>query len=560
MSRNQALTYDEMNTRIAELEALVAALRANEVDAVITETDVAILHSDRAIEEALRESREQFRVIYDKSPIAIALYNADGALLHVNKRCLDLFGVPDIRDILTFDILSKRGMAKGIFDDIRAGKSVNYRSVFDFAEAAAHGLTNSRREGIIHTEVYVTPMARTAGKPVSGYLVQIRDVTALVRAEEEQEALRVQLLQAQKMEAVGLLAGGMAHDFNNMLTVILNSAQLAMRETEPGSSLRELLDKIVHAADRSKTITTKLLTYARKDKLNVGPTAVGDIVRNVVTMLDVSLLKKIDVVVKDGEYGAVSVDANQIEQALLNICGNARDAMPEGGTLTIETKAAAPKTMGPGEGATDWRMISIRDTGTGMTEEMLERIFDPFFTTKEAAKGTGLGLSITQGIVKSHGGHIEVESRPGEGTEFRVYLPAAAESDGAEPTLHLTRTATGTVLVVDDEPLVLELAGMVLKEAGFRVHLVGEGKSAVELYRERGNEIDLVVLDLIMPGMDGAKVFQAIREMNPKARVVLVSGYGVNGATSELMAGGMAAFIQKPYSPNELCDVVGEVM
>jgi two-component system, cell cycle sensor histidine kinase and response regulator CckA len=439
-------------------------------------------------------------------------------------------------------------------------------SVFDTGNAASI----ERQE--IHLgnqwfNIFAFPISDSSGE--THIIVHvIRNISDSKRAESERDALQQQLLQAQKMEAIGTLAGGVAHDFNNMLAVIMGNAQLARIEMLPDSILAENLTDIENAAERAKDLTMKLLTFARKEKIHVHNVQINVVLEEIVGLLKRSILKKIVIEHNLGEnLPAVSIDVNQMHQVFLNICNNACDSMPSGGTLTISSsriivdEAYADQNVDvmPGK----YCLIQISDTGIGMIEEVRTRIFEPFFTTKGSGKGTGLGLSISYGIVKNHSGFINVYSEPGKGSIFKIYLPyAKAGSDDTSEMFDdsVVRTGDETILVVDDEDAVLKLAGKMLKKAGYSVLLADSGKKAVELFKKYRKDIALVVLDMIMPDMDGRDVYQTIKKINPDVLVVLSSGYSINGQAGKLIAEGIRGFVQKPFSVAEFCNSVRNVI
>ncbi len=397
----------------------------------------------------------------------------------------------------------------------------------------------------------------------------VRDITERKREAEEKENIHRQLVQSQKMESIGTLAGGVAHDFNNMLAVILGNAQLAGMDLPPDSPVRDAVEEVERAAMRAKELTMKLLTFARKEKLNVRNMAVNKMLVDLVAFLGRSMPKKVEIKTRlMSNPPLVGMDANQMYQVFLNICTNACDAMPDGGTLMIESSkvsideayAKLHNEAVPGE----YCLVHISDTGIGMIGEVRKRIFDPFFTTKGAGKGTGLGLSVSYGIVKNHGGFIGVYSEPGRGAGFKVYLPVAAGgSDTAvdpEKSGETFRKGVETILVVDDEETVLNLAGRILEKAGYTAILAAKGKEAVRIYRERRDDIALVVLDMVMPEMDGRDVFRQLREINPDVKVVLSSGFSVSGQAGTLMEEGIQEFVQKPFSIADLCNAVRRVI
>ncbi|MFA6450114.1 MAG: GAF domain-containing protein, partial [bacterium] len=396
----------------------------------------------------------------------------------------------------------------------------------------------------------------------------IRARAAHSRAEKEKTSLQQQLLQSQKMEAIGTLAGGIAHDFNNMLAVIAGNAQMGLMDAEPGGETHEAFTDIMTASERAKELTMKLLTFARKEKVNIRTVPVNGILSEVAAILKRSVPKKTAIkTILCENLPPVNVDANQIHQAILNICNNACDAMPDAGTLTIESSRCsldeeyARLHAGVAPGA--YCLVQISDTGIGMHDSVLQKIFEPFFTTKGAGKGTGLGLSITFGIIKNHGGHIYAYSEPGKGTVVKVYLPfaeGAVEETDAELFPDFITRGYETILVVDDEEGVLKTASKILGKAGYNVIAANGGKKGVAIYKEQKDMIALVVLDMIMPEMDGRDVFHTLKEFDPAVKVILSSGYSINGQAGALLKEGIKEFVQKPFNISELCGAIRKVI
>jgi len=342
------------------------------------------------------------------------------------------------------------------------------------------------------------------------------------------------------------------------LAIIMGNAQLALEDLKESDPGRLEFKEIMTASVRARELTMKLLTFARREKINPQPLSVKTVVEDVAKLLKRSIPKKISVLARfEVKDSVVMMDVNQMHQALLNICNNAAAAMPDGGHIVIELgerdiDEAAGITVETSPGR--YCVIKVSDTGTGMPPEVTERIFEPFFTTKPRDKGTGLGLAITYGIVKNHGGFIEVASEVGVGTSFSVYLPVD-ESETAETQLkedeHLFQR-TGTIMVVDDEKPALSVAERILRKFGFDVVAASNGPDAVKAFKRLKTQIDLVVLDIIMPGMDGADVFRELKALNPDVKVILASGYSVNGQAGAIMKEGAVGFVQKPFTISEL--------
>jgi len=405
-------------------------------------------------------------------------------------------------------------------------------------------------------EVSLTPIVHK-GKSLL-YCVW-RDITVQKRMEEEKKKLQAQLYQAQKMEAIGQLAGGMAHDFNNMLGVIMSAAELAKLDIKEDSPAREELEAINDAVKRARELTMKLLTFARKDKINVRKAEMNTLLNDLHGLLKRTVPKSIDITVNVKDNSVINCDGNQIQQALVNVCNNAVDAMPSGGKLLIEATAVkVEEGICPdcGKGFTGgYALIQISDTGIGMTRDTIAKITEPFFTTKGIGKGTGLGLSVSLGIVHSHQGHLHVYSEPDKGTCIKIYLPlggATADSDESRAP-EISFKGTETILVVDDEEHLLRLAGKMLSRNGYKPLLAGDGDTAIELYKKHLDEISVVVLDLMMPGMDGAEVNRRLKDLNPDVKIVFSSGFSADGMASELLKDKHHGFVQKPFEMNTLC-------
>jgi signal transduction histidine kinase/CheY-like chemotaxis protein len=376
---------------------------------------------------------------------------------------------------------------------------------------------------------------------------------------EREEALRQsedRLRQAQKMEAVGLLAGGIAHDFNNLLTVMLGRIELVLDELPEGMALRHEVLLVQGAAERAATLTRQLLAFGRKQVLQTRLVDINQVVGNFEGMLERLIGEQVILTTRlEGGLRDVMADPNQIEQILVNLVINARDAMPDGGTITIETTNG---TM-PGS-SMSCAVISVRDTGTGMTPEVEARVFEPFFTTKEVGKGTGLGLATVYGIVKQHEGEIELETAPGRGSEFRVYLPyAGAAQEAPDEAVETPPASAGTVLIVEDEPEVRMLIARMLRREGYDVLEAGDGESAIQV--AKGPErIDLLLTDVVMPGMSGSELTRIVKELRADIKVIYMSGYTHDMIERHGVFAPGTAFLQKPFSARALSRAVHDVM
>ncbi|HOX28321.1 MAG TPA: response regulator, partial [bacterium] len=390
---------------------------------------------------------------------------------------------------------------------------------------------------------------------------------AYLKAEEEKDFLRAQLLQSQKMEAIGTLAGGIAHDFNNILAVIMGTAGTALNRL-PGEDPNFVkFSRILRSSERAKDLIMKLLTFARKEKVDVKPVPVNNIVSDLIDMISRAIPKNISLNARLSEAGGnVMVDVNQVHQALLNICINAADAMPAGGSLMIDvseeyvhrSKARRYQFVVPGR----FFKISISDTGSGIPEDITNNIFDPFFTTKEKGKGTGLGLSVTLGIVRNHGGFITVSNSDRGGAVIDVFLPAAVEEPQPEQVALPDAGMRGneTILIVDDEEPFLEMLAEELASEGYKPICSDSGVKAVEIYSANHPKIAVVILDMGMPGMDGLETFRALKQIDPNVKVVVSSGYQMPEKAVKIMDEGATAFMRKPFMVPELFAKIREIL
>jgi signal transduction histidine kinase/ActR/RegA family two-component response regulator len=407
-------------------------------------------------------------------------------------------------------------------------------------------------ERTVHVRMF--PVFERNGKLVN-VVAMMEDVTERRRLEE-------QLIQSQKMESIGLLAGGIAHDFNNILGGILGYASFVKTQVPKEDRIYPHLETIERSALRAAELTSQLLGFARGGKYVVGPLIINDLVRETADLLRGTIETNIAMTTGlDASSPVIEADASQMQQVLMNLCVNARDAMPGGGELTITTtRLDAPdaflRSIPEARGGRFVR-IEIADTGIGIEKAIRGKIFDPFFTTKEKGKGTGLGLATVYGIVKNHNGFINVESEIGSGTTFSVYIPAV-DKVAAKVQENESRPQGGqeTILVVDDEEMIRMLVRDILEEIGYNVLSAADGIEAVELYKEKDGEIDLVILDMTMPGMGGRETFEKLKEMNPSVRAILSTGYAADERARQMLAMGVKAFVQKPYRIDDLASAV----
>ena len=392
----------------------------------------------------------------------------------------------------------------------------------------------------------------------------IRDVTERRIFEQQKAKIEKRLQQARKMEALGQLAGGIAHSFNNLLMAIQGNTSLMLLKTAASHPHHEKLRSIEEQVRSASKLTAQLLGYAGKGKYEVKCFDLNQVVEETSeilgrTKMGVTIRKEL----AEGLF-AIEADEAQLQQALFELYLNAAEAMPDGGDLILKTTNVTHEDMkgkqyDPKPG--DYVLLTITDTGVGMDKRTTELIFDPFFTTKQMGRGTGLGLASAYGIIKSHGGYTHVESKKGHGSTFSIYLPASGKK--VQKVLRtageITKT-TGTILLVDDEDMILEVEKELLEVLGHEVLTARDGKEAVEVYKKKGDKIDLVLMDMVMPNMGGGEAYDRMKEINPRVRVLLSSGYSIDGEAREILARGCNGFIQKPYAIKELSKKIREIL
>ncbi len=512
-------------------------------------------------EITLQNSEERYRELFDSISDLIYTQDMEGRFLSANPALHKLFGYTA--------------------DEFLGDKAANYMDPEMGALFASDYLGSlkqqGKHEGITKyyckdgSEIYLEYRSELV-RPENGepYISGIgRDVTSRIKAQREKKSLEIQLQQAHKMEAVGTLAGGIAHDFNNILAAIIGYTELAWGVSKEGGDNTQLLDNILKAAGRASKLVQQILAFSRKAAFEMKPLDLNREIFDTVQLIERTIPKMISIELHlDQDLRQVSGDSNQIEQVLLNLAGNARDAMPEGGKLTIKTEnvtldqGSTNGQLDPSSG--DYVRITVSDNGQGMDEKTLEHIFDPFFTTKEVGKGTGLGLASAYGIIKSHGGEIVCRSELGRGTTFAIYLPALESAphtnDSAMVNVDLIPGGTETVLLVDDDDALRDIGTHVLGRKGYQVLTAMNGEEALEIYGSQTSAIDLVILDISMPGMGGHKCLQEILKINPEAKVVVASGYSSQGQLKETLTAGATAYIAKPFQMADMLSTVRQVL
>jgi PAS domain S-box-containing protein len=513
----------------------------------------------RAAETAQTQSEARKHALLEAALDAIVIIDNEGRILEFNPAAEKTFGYA------RSEVLG-RPLADAIIPPhLRPAHQAGFSRFLSTGDGRVVGRRIEslamRKDGSeLPVELAITRIPLDGAPTFAGH---IRDLTERKQAEGELRERDEQLRQSQRMEAIGTLAGGVAHDFNNILTAILGYTGLLKRTAPQGESVHKAADIMEQAAKRGAVLTQQLLGFARKGKNESTAVDLAAIVEEVIGLLQRTIEKNVVMRRTSQQAPAVVVgDPGQLQQVVLNLAVNARDAMPDGGTLTLDTSIVVLDQDGcrrhPGTNPGSYVRLAVQDTGCGIAEAIRERIFEPFFTTKELGKGTGMGLAMVYGIVRNHGGAIEVESELGRGTTIAIYLPHAAEAVAGESPRRSAwaNPGTGRILVVDDEDAVREVAADLLSSLGYHVTTAPDGISALQQYRLSGHEVDVVLLDLAMPGMDGRECFNALKAIDPEVKAVLCTGYGFNVAAQQLLDDGMLGIVAKPYGIEQLADAI----
>ncbi len=498
----------------------------------------------RQITKELLSVKRHFEVVLKSMSEGILETTPEGRIVYANPAAISLVDIPEDKLLgQTLTALLPKEDRQSIEDLFISTETQPDLVIKDFP------LMINNKQILLS----LSPITDEKGKTV---IVMLNDVS-------ERKRMEAQLLQAQKMEAIGTLAGGIAHDFNNLLMVIQGYVSLILLEIASSHPHYEMLKNIENKVQSGSKLTSQLLGYARKGRYEIKPIQLNSLIEETSdafgrTRKEIAIHRELA-----DNLSLIEADQGQIEQVLMNLMVNAADAMAYGGDLFLKTadirhdeirsKFYVPK---PGR----YVMLSISDTGIGMDAKTLEHIFEPFFTTKELGKGTGLGLASVYGIVKGHDGYIDVESRPRHGTTFKIYLPASDKKTPEKTrTINDIVKGTGTILLVDDEDSVLDIGQKFLKFMDYQVLSARSGNEAIEKYQKYHTSIDLVILDMIMPKMGGGEVFDHLKKINPKVKVLLSSGYSINNEVAKILEKG-CTFIQKPFDIKQLSQSIHEIL
>ena len=500
-------------------------------------------------ERSLKEWEERYRLLSEAAFEGIAITDR-GFFVDANRQMLDMLGY-------THEEIVGRPVS-----DVIAPESVDLvmkNILSGYEEPYEHYLR--KKDGTCFPVVSRARSMLWSGKKYR--VTVLRDMTDIKQAEEERKHLEAQVYQSHKLEALGTLAGGIAHDFNNLLMAIQGYASLMLLECHPEQRHYDRLKNIEKQVKSGADLTKQLLGFARGGKYETRPTDINDLLAQNSEMF---ARTKREIIIQRRfaeDIWAVEVDRGQMDQVFLNLYINAWQAMPAGGNLFVETnniflddQFVKPYDLSPGR----YVKISVTDTGYGMDEKTLQRIFEPFFTTKAITRGSGLGLASAYGIIRNHGGAITVYSQKGYGTTFNIYLPASEKTKGKEEISQTpTERGSETILVVDDDPANIDVISQMLSALGYTVLIAHGGLQAVDIYQSR-KDIDLVILDMIMPGLSGGETFDKIKKINPNVRVILSSGYSVTGQAKAILDRGVKVFIQKPFTAGDFSLKIREAL
>jgi two-component system cell cycle sensor histidine kinase/response regulator CckA len=503
-------------------------------------------------EEVLRQSETRLKAVFEANPDPLVVYDTNGHPQYLNPEFINVFG-------WTLEDLKGRRIPF-VSDDQKEITDAKIKELYDDQKPVRFETTRLTKDGQLLDIFISAAIIKDSESEPSGMVVNLTDIT-------EKKRLETRLQSVQRMEAIGTLAGGIAHDFNNLLMGIQGNASLLLFNKNEAHPDYDPLKNIENHVLQGSNLTNQLLGFARGGKYEVEVMNLNDVLRRENRMF--TRTKKEIVIHEQYEQDLwpVKVSAGQIEQVILNLYVNAWQAMPGGGNLYVQTNNILldqdfirPFQVPPGK----YAKISITDTGIGMGEAMLQRIFEPFFTTKQMGRGIGLGLASVYGIIKNHGGFVDVHSEKGNGTSFYIYLPAIDEQNSfqnneVEPKDKITPGAE-TILLVDDDEMVIDVSQQLLGKLGYTVFTASNGHEAIEIYQKHYNEISLVIIDMIMPDLNGGETYDELKNINPDIKALLSSGYSIDGLAQDILNRGCNGFIQKPFNINKLSCKVRDVL
>jgi len=540
-------TKEQLISELVELRHRIVELEALEIER-------------KRSEEEIKKRQKYLESVLHDAPDGIVTLNASHHILEWNPGAEQIFGYTrdevvgkNLDDLITRpDVVDE---AKAITKKVLSGQNLFPLETIRY-----------RKDGTPINVIVAGSSIQIEGE-LHGVVAVYTDITERKQAEKQRKKLETQLLHAQRMEAIGTLAGGIAHNFNNLLMGIQGYASLMLLNSDPSNPNYKMLKSIEKLVNSGSKLAKQLLGYARGGKYEVKPIHLNRLVKETSNTFGTTRKEiKVHQKLAKNLFGIIA-DQGQIEQVLLNLYANAADAMSGSGDLFLKTMNVTHKDMNgklykPKPGS--YVSLTVRDTGVGMDKETIEHIFDPFFTTKGLGQGTGLGLASVYGIIKAHGGYIDVYSEKGHGTTFNIYLPASEKGviKEKEPPVKVLK-GTETILLVDDEDMVLDVGEQMLKELGYNVLLARDGKEAIEIFGKAHNLAsapDLVILDMIMPGIGGGEVYDRLEEIDSEIKVLLSSGYSINGEATKILNRGCNGFIQKPFNMKQLSQEIRKIL
>ncbi len=554
--------FEWMHSRLdgTPFETIVSLYKINVSRREIIVAMVHDISPQKAFVRALEKSERHYREVVENANVIILRFTPDGNFTFINRFAEEFFGFPREEIVgrnIVGTIIPETGAKSG---ELRAMCRELCRNPERYYENENMNITKDGRE------VFVA----WRNQPIrdkDGNLLEILSFGVdMTQVHELEDAL----LQAKKLEAIGTLAGGIAHDFNNILGGMMGYFSLLKQQHAPGDPHYAVLEKIEAAGAQAAELVKQLLAFSRKGKFELKPIELNKIISDVLLLLKRSIPKKIEIRTNLQEnLPFVEGDPSQLNQVVMNLCLNAIQAMPDGGRLEIETFTASSDSLSPtvleNPAVENYVTVTVSDTGIGMDEKVCEHIFEPFFTTKEVGRGTGLGLATVYGIIRNHEGEIMVESEIGKGTTFKFYLPvkttpAISRGTSVSGPSEKVVGGEGKILIVDDEAMFREMLRDVLEFLGYEILIARDGREGVEVYKGRQEEIDLVILDMNMPMMDGQEMFREIKKINPKVKALLSTGFALDDKVQALMEEGVMGFIQKPFKIDDISRAVKALM
>jgi len=511
------------------------------------------------LKETLQGSQRRFREIFSQSPIGIAVYDQNGLLIEANKSCMDIFGVLDVVHMNAFKLIDAPNAPPELKEKLLKGETVRYETPFDFDRVNELDLFERNRSGVAYLEIVITPMKDETDRYASSYLIQIQDITRRKLAEEEKKELQVQ-----RMESIFTLAGGIAHDFNNILSGITGNIELLKMDLPNIDGIDRYVEAMNNAAQRMVHLTDQLLAYARGGKYWPRTISLTEFVEETLPMIQNKISPAICVrtnLARDIQN--VEADRTQMHMVLSAVVINAAEAIEGQGQIIIRTSNKeideGVAKYNPGLKPGRYSCLTVQDDGKGMDAETKRKIFEPFFTRK--FQGRGLGMAAAYGIVKNHGGWISVESQLGKGTVVRIYLPVVEDKpkEIKKPKIELAR-GTGTILIVEDEEQILNVTRTILKRLGYHVLTAKTGMEGVDIGRSYDGDIDLAIIDIYLPDMRGDVIYKLLKKARGNLKVIVLSGYALDGPAQKILNLGAQAFIQKPFKLAALSEKVKDVL